>query len=162
MPPPGRVRTEFGVLGPFVRVRGLSGRAPDTAGYRWKSGNRALILPIRLYFLYAEPCDVGAYELGELAFQIATTTLSDGDLAQPYSLTLEAVGGQPPYLWSDLGTLPAGLSVDATNGIITGNPSEIGMFEVTIAVSDDVSDNVEKDFALRVLGPDQIFFDRFE
>ena len=35
------------MLGPFVRVRGLSGRAPDTAGYRWKSGNRALILPIR-------------------------------------------------------------------------------------------------------------------
>lgn len=41
----------------------------------------------------------------------------------PYTTTLTAQGGLPPYTWSASG-LPAGLAVDASTGLLSGNASE--------------------------------------
>jgi hypothetical protein len=68
---------------------------------------------------------------------IITASLPDGALGVPYSQTLVVSGGASPFSWSvTSGALPAGLSLDATTGIISGSPSALGIFYVTFGVTD--------------------------
>jgi len=55
---------------------------------------------------------------------ITTTHLANGQVSVAYSATLAATGGTSPYTWSlTNGTLPAGLSLNAATGAITGTPT---------------------------------------
>jgi len=55
---------------------------------------------------------------------IVTSSLPQGKEGTSYSVTLTATGGTYPYTWTILsGTLPSGLSLSATTGVITGAPS---------------------------------------
>jgi hypothetical protein len=55
---------------------------------------------------------------------IGTTSLLDGQVGVAYSQTLAATGGTPGFTWSIItGTLPAGLSLNATTGVISGTPT---------------------------------------
>ena len=55
---------------------------------------------------------------------ITTATLPNGQVGQAYSATLAATGGKLPYTWSlTTGTLPAGLTLNASTGMITGTPT---------------------------------------
>lgn len=57
---------------------------------------------------------------------ITTTTLPDGRVGVAYSQTLQATGGQTPYVWSIIsGSLPAGLSLSSA-GVISGTPTTAG------------------------------------
>jgi Putative Ig domain/Galactose oxidase, central domain len=49
--------------------------------------------------------------------------------------TLTATGGVQPYKWSASG-LPSGLSVNASNGELTGTPTSAGTFTVVVTVTD--------------------------
>jgi YVTN family beta-propeller protein len=56
-------------------------------------------------------------------------------LGQPYHQTLQATGGQTPYTWSIVGgTLPVGLTMNPNTGVISGTPSQTGVYHVTIQV----------------------------
>lgn len=52
-------------------------------------------------------------------------TLANGTKSVPYSSGLTASGGKPPYSgWSvSTGTLPPGLSINGSTGLITGTPT---------------------------------------
>ena len=52
---------------------------------------------------------------------ITTASLPAGVIGTAYSQTLQATGGVPSYTWSS-GTLPAGLSLNASTGVISGTP----------------------------------------
>jgi hypothetical protein len=55
---------------------------------------------------------------------ITTTSLPNGHVNASYSAALTAVGGTSPYTWSlTSGTLPAGLSLNASTGAIIGTPT---------------------------------------
>ena len=55
----------------------------------------------------------------------------------PYSFTLQASGGSTPYSWTIWqGSLPDGLSLNASSGIISGTPSATGTFNFTVQVGD--------------------------
>jgi hypothetical protein len=55
----------------------------------------------------------------------------------PYTFTLGAAGGQPPYAWSiTSGLLPAGLALNASSGVISGTATANGTFNFTVQVSD--------------------------
>ena len=71
---------------------------------------------------------------------ISTTVLTPGQTGQPYSFTLAAKGGTPSYIWSiTSGTLPAGLSLMASSGQITGTPTATGQSSFTVQVKDSAS-----------------------
>jgi len=72
------------------------------------------------------------------ALVITTTTLPDGVVNTPYTVTLAASGGTSPYTWSlTSGTLPAGLSLNATTGAISGTPTAaVSATPLTFKVTD--------------------------
>jgi len=70
-------------------------------------------------------------------FQIVTANLPLPVAGQRYNVPIKAVGGQRPYHWSIQGTpLPAGLSLDADQGVIFGRPTSNQPFSVAIQVAD--------------------------
>ena len=54
---------------------------------------------------------------------ITTTALPAAQEGQAYAATLQSSGGVPPVSWSVDQPLPAGLSLNASTGVITGTPA---------------------------------------
>jgi len=58
------------------------------------------------------------------SLSITTQSLPDGKLNVPYSATLAATGGTLPYTWSlNNGSLPTGLTLNSTSGLVSGVPT---------------------------------------
>ncbi|MEP6908746.1 MAG: putative Ig domain-containing protein, partial [Pseudoxanthomonas sp.] len=53
-----------------------------------------------------------------------------------YSQTFTGSGGSAPYSYALIGTLPAGLSLNAGTGVLSGTPTQPGNFPVTITATD--------------------------
>jgi hypothetical protein len=68
---------------------------------------------------------------------IVSTSLTDGVSDYPYTDTLIAKGGTPPYFWS--GTLPYNLTLDSLTGIISGVPADTGTLTYSVLVKDSSS-----------------------
>ena len=68
---------------------------------------------------------------------VTTTSLPAGSVGTPYEASLSAVGGMAPYTWTVTGgSLPPGLTLGASSGIITGDPSSVANASVTVTVTD--------------------------
>ena len=68
---------------------------------------------------------------------ITTASLTNGTVNAAYSATLAASGGTLPYTWAITGGgLPAGLTLNAASGAITGTPTTAGVSNFTAQVSD--------------------------
>ena len=69
---------------------------------------------------------------------ITSSSLPNGQIGTAYSTTLAATGGIAPYSWSvTSGALPAGLSLNASSGAITGTPTAAGSnMALTFQVAD--------------------------
>lgn len=62
---------------------------------------------------------------------------SSGSVGGPYAHTFTASGGTPPYRWSVVsGSLPTGLTLNATSGILSGIPTATGTFSFGLQVED--------------------------
>jgi len=90
-----------------VETQALLGTDPNLAdGYKLTKGNGQSIAGVTT------------------AKSIAQATLN-----QPFTATLTASGGTPPYTWTlTSGKLPDGLSLTPTTGVISGTPTAIGTF----------------------------------
>jgi subtilisin family serine protease len=82
---------------------------------------------------------------------VTTTSLPDGTVGVPYSQTLQATGGTPPYTWSLDAALPAGLSLDASTGAISGTPSSAGTSSFTATVTDNATQSDSQALSITVV-----------
>jgi type II secretory pathway pseudopilin PulG len=73
--------------------------------------------------------------------RITTEFLAYGTVSQSYpSTTLSATGGKPSYTWAvTSGSLPTGLSLNGTTGVISGTPTAAGTYSFTVTVTDSGS-----------------------
>ena len=68
---------------------------------------------------------------------ITTTSLPAGNMAIFYDSQLMATGGMAPYNWSlTSGTLPPGLSLTSSTGVISGTPTTTGSYPITVQLTD--------------------------
>ncbi|MGD0696946.1 MAG: IPT/TIG domain-containing protein [Terriglobia bacterium] len=96
----------------------------------------------------------GAFTYGTTAIQIVTTTLVDGNPTVPYYVTLLLSGGAPPYTWSiSSGQIPAGLSLNASTGVISGTPTTLGLSNFTAQVTDSLSETATAGLAISIETP---------
>jgi len=99
-------------------------------------------------------CDQGqCVESVVQGIEITTTVVPDGVVNVPYTVTLQAIQGNEPYAWAvTSGDLPAGLTLDATGGVISGTPTTAGDYAFVVEVTDwdNTKDSVE--LSLRMLG----------
>ncbi len=74
------------------------------------------------------------------ALKISDISLSAGKGGVSYYKKLEASGGSGTITWSvTSGSLPDGMTLVSSSGIINGTPREDGTFDITIEVSDGES-----------------------
>ena len=102
--------------------------------------------------------DIGAFQGQEGAPAITSadnTTFVDG---VPGSFTVTATGTPPPTL-SESGTLPSGVSFDASTGVLSGTPATTdlgGTYTVTFTASNSVGSAATQSFALLIAQPPAI------
>ena len=85
---------------------------------------------------------------------ITTTTLPNGTVGEYYTATLQATGNN--ITWSASG-LPAGLTLDANTGAITGTPSAEGSSIFTVKAENSAG-SVSKELSLTVSEPAPITY----
>jgi hypothetical protein len=68
---------------------------------------------------------------------VATTTLPPAVVGSPYSAALKSGGGGGALRWSlRLGSLPAGLTLNSSSGLISGTPTAAGTSKFNVGVSE--------------------------
>ena len=78
-----------------------------------------------------------ALEIAAADLDILTTSLPAGTVGTPYSATLSASGGTPPYLWTlTAGALPAGFTLNGATGVIAGTPAAAASIPLSFLLSD--------------------------
>lgn len=85
--------------------------------------------------------------------EITTAELPDGATGSPYAASLAARGGRQPYTWSiTTGNLPAGLTLNARTGEITGTPQADGRTTFTVTVTDAAERTASRGFTINIIG----------
>jgi uncharacterized repeat protein (TIGR03803 family) len=91
-----------------------------------------------------------------LGLAVTTTSLPSATNGIAYNQTLAASGGQTPYTWTNIsGTLPPGLTL-ATNGVISGTPTNSGTNVFTVKAADTANNTATQALSLVVFGPPSV------
>jgi len=84
---------------------------------------------------------------------VATASLPNAARNSPYTATLAASGGTPPYSGSlASGQLPVGLTLAASTGVISGTPTTAGVSNFTVQVSAGVQ-SATRAFSITITPP---------
>lgn len=78
-------------------------------------------------------------------------TLSSASIGKPYSAALQVSGGTPPLVWKvTKGSLPPGIKLQPTSGIVSGIPSAPGEYHFTVSVTDAAKQTAAANFVIKV------------
>lgn len=115
-----------------------------------KQARLFVLLQLLVLTVYAQQAKVGGSSAvgGQTGTQqsavpqlkITTSSLPAGTANVAYTATLTAVNGITPYNWSIMfGSLPPGLTLNSATGTISGTPSVVGNFPLTVLVTDSTT-----------------------
>jgi hypothetical protein len=145
-----------GIAGPVISLKtGLALNATTDSEPWW-----ALTVPVEL----AVQLNIPPLKLSTPRFAVYehTFTLAEGltirkhefddaTTDEPYSETLEAVGGTAPYSWAvTKGELPKGLQLNGSSGQVSGTPTAAGDSSFTVTVTDAGGHKREAEYVLTV------------
>jgi hypothetical protein len=80
----------------------------------------------------------------------APETLAAATLNTPYTQTIEGVSVPPPSRWSLGSGAPGWLSIDAATGQLSGTPTAVGDFQITVRLENGSGQSNEKTYVLTV------------
>ena len=106
------------------------------------AGGTAVITATTHDGLFTATCTV-TVNAPDAAPTITTDTLPDGKVGEAYSQTLTATG-TAPITWSIDGGLPAGLSLNADTGEISGTPTADGTAKFTVKATNSAGSNTKE------------------
>jgi uncharacterized protein YhjY with autotransporter beta-barrel domain len=98
----------------------------------------------------------GTYTLTTSAptISLAPSTLSAATVGIAYGQSVTASGGTAPYTYAvSAGALPAGLSLGASTGMLSGTPTAAGTYGFTVRGTDASGYSATRSYSLTVAGP---------
>ncbi|MGH3581994.1 MAG: beta strand repeat-containing protein, partial [Mycobacterium sp.] len=88
------------------------------------------------------------------AIVVNPATLVNGAVGTPYSRTITATGGSGSYTFSvSAGTLPAGLALNASSGVISGTPTTVAASTFTIRATDTLGAIGSRAYTVTITAP---------
>ena len=88
------------------------------------------------------------------AITITTTSLPSGEVGTPYSATIMTTGGVSPLTFSIVsGSLPDGLTLDPSSGIISGTPTTVEVSDFTVQVTSSCGNSVTQPLSITITCP---------
>ncbi|HSL03711.1 MAG TPA: Ig domain-containing protein [Nitrospiraceae bacterium] len=85
---------------------------------------------------------------------ITTTSLPAGSFNVAYHQTVSVTGGVGSLVWGvTSGSLPPGLTLNASNGTISGTPTSTGSFGFALRVTDQIPQSDQQDFTIAINAP---------
>ena len=88
------------------------------------------------------------------ALRVTTTSLPGGTQNAAYTATLAATGGSGAYTWSIIsGSLPAGLTLNVSTGVISGTPTGAGTSNFTVQVKDANNSTATQSLSITISAP---------
>ncbi len=90
--------------------------------------------------------------VGQSTLQFTTAALLNASLNQAYSFPIQVSGGLSPYTYTiTSGTVPNGLNLNPSTGLLTGTPTQAGLYSFVVRVQDSASATVVRNFEITVL-----------
>jgi hypothetical protein len=112
----------------------------STFAFQWGSFDGTTNEPV----VYPNSTSLADLE-AQVVFQVTSGLIPAGSVAgngagNPYTVQLQASGGQPPYSWTvaPSSALPDGLNL-SSDGVLSGVPTTTGIFDFVVQVSDSGS-----------------------
>lgn len=141
--------TDTGVV--WAVTEGASGGAVSTSGLYTAPGSAGTFHVRATARGDASVFATATVVISALPLAVATATLAAAKVGSPYAAALAASGGSPPYTWSiSAGTLPAGLSLAAATGSISGTPTTAGTSSFSVQVADSAARTAARGLAITV------------
>ncbi len=81
---------------------------------------------------------------------LTPASLGAGTTGSPYSATFSTSGGTAPYTYSVTGSLPAGMTLNTSSGVLSGTPTASGSYNLTITATDANAANTSKAYTLTI------------
>ena len=131
----------------LLNITGTIAGIPTTAGeYRFtvqvRSGEDSDSQQFRIVIASLQPLSV------------QTNNLANGIVGAVYSASLAASGGTEPYAWSvSAGSLPAGLTLNPSSGVISGTPTTAGVSDFTATVTDATNQTATRQLRITINAP---------
>ena len=82
--------------------------------------------------------------------QIAGNAPPPGTVGDLYTFTVTATGDNPASQWAADGTMPSGVKLDATTGVLSGRLAEAGTYLFTVKVTDTAGQSDSRGFTIIV------------